>query len=111
VKIKSGGIKMSWKKFVTGIAVGFAAAYALEQWREKMVIPSEKALQIAKEAFKKSGNISGSWIQTNIESFEKNGLSYQVYRGGITKTSDAETEAHEFIMDAYTGTIIETRKL
>ncbi|GMB07297.1 PepSY domain-containing protein [Thermolongibacillus altinsuensis] len=102
---------MSWKKFITGIAVGFAAAYALEQWRKQTVIPSDQALQIAKEAFKKSGNISGSWIQTNVDSFEKDGLSYQVYRGGITKTNNSETEAHEFIMDAYTGTIIETRKL
>jgi predicted small secreted protein len=98
---------MNWKNFFTGITVGFAAAYALEQWRKQMVISSDKALQIAKEAFKESGSISGSWIQTNVDSYTKNGLTYKVYKGGITRG----TEAYEFMMDAFTGTIIETRKL
>jgi predicted small secreted protein len=98
---------MSWRKFLIGISVGFAGAYILKTSLDKKMISSEKALTIAKNAFKQSGPIVGSWIQTNPEKYKKNNLVYDVYKGGISR----ETEQWEFIIDAYTGTILETRKL
>jgi predicted small secreted protein len=98
---------MRWRKFLIGIGVGLAGAYILKESLEKKMISSEKALSLAKNAFKQSGPISGSWIQTNPEKYEKNHLTYEVYKGGISR----ETEQYEFIIDAYTGTILETRRL
>jgi predicted small secreted protein len=98
---------MSWRKFLIGISVGFAGAYILKTSLDKKMISSEKALALAKNAFKQSGPIVGSWIQTNPEKYKKNNLVYDVYKGGISR----ETEQWEFIIDAYTGTILETRKL
>ncbi|RAK21197.1 putative small secreted protein [Anoxybacillus vitaminiphilus] len=98
---------MSWRKFFIGVGVGFAAAYILNASLDKKMISSEKALALAKNAFKQSGPIVGSWIQTNPEKYEKDHFVYDVYKGGISR----ETEQYEFIIDAYTGKILETRKL
>jgi predicted small secreted protein len=98
---------MSWKKFLSGVTVGFTAAYVVQTILDKRMISSEKALSLAKSAFQHLGPISGSWIQTQPETYEKNNLVYKVYKGGICR----DDEQHEFLIDAYTGTILETRKL
>lgn len=102
---------MSWKKFFFGIGVGFAAAYLLIENGNKRIISSEEALTLAKNTFKKNGEISGSWIQINPETYTKNGSTYQVYKGGICYASDSEPGQYEFMIDALTGTILETNKL
>ncbi|WP_027409611.1 PepSY domain-containing protein [Anoxybacteroides tepidamans] len=98
---------MSWRKFIAGAFVGFAVAYAIQSTRNNKIISSEKALSLAKDAFQRLAPISGSWIQTNPEPYEKNNIAYKVYKGGICRGE----EQYEFVMDAHTGTIIETKKL
>ncbi|EZP76526.1 propeptide PepSY amd peptidase M4 [Parageobacillus genomosp. 1] len=98
---------MSWKKFITGAALGFAAAYAIKTQLDRQMISSEKALSLAKAAFGQSGPISGSWIQTTPETYEKNNIRYTVYKGGICR----DAAQYEFVIDAYTGTIIDTRPI
>ena len=98
---------MSWKKFIAGMAGGFAAAYVVKTQRKQRLISSEKALSLAKEAFQKQTPISGSWIQTNPETYEKNNATYTVYKGGICR----DDKQYEFVIDAYTGTIIETKPI
>lgn len=98
---------MRVKTFFTGIVVGATASYIFHQWQHKRFISSEQALQKAKEAFQQTGAITGSWIQTTVETIEKNGLRYNVYRGGITRP----TGAYECFIDAKSGTIIDARKL
>lgn len=98
---------MSWRKFMTGAVAGFAVAYAVQSMRINKMISSEKALSLAKAAFQRSAPISGSWIQTKPETYEKNNIIYKVYKGGICR----DEEQYEFLIDAYTGTIIETNKL
>ncbi|WP_449537289.1 PepSY domain-containing protein [Ferdinandcohnia sp. Marseille-Q9671] len=102
---------MSWKKFVLGFGVGFASALLLKEVMNDSAIPGDKALRLAKEAFKKNGTIDGSWIQMNPEDFTKSGMHYQVYRGGITRKMNQESHQYEFIMDAKTGTILEVNPL
>jgi predicted small secreted protein len=98
---------MSWKKFITGAALGFAAAYAIKTKLEQQMLSSEKALSLAKAAFRQLEPISGSWIQTTPETYEKNHVHYTVYKGGVCR-DDAH---YEFVIDAYTGTIIDTRPI
>jgi predicted small secreted protein len=98
---------MGWKKFITGAALGFAAAYAIKAQLDRQMISSEKALSLAKAALGQSAPISGSWIQTTPETYEKNNIRYTVYKGGICR-DDAQ---YEFAIDAYTGTIIDARTI
>lgn len=102
---------MSWNKFFLGFGVGFASALLLKEALTDSTIPGDKALRIAKDAFKKNGPIDGSWIQMNTEEYTKSGIQYRVYKGGISRKKDQESHQYEFIMDAKTGSILEVNPL
>ena len=103
---------MNWKSFLIGAGVGIAGGIAArEVLSHKATISPEKALSIAKAAFKKHGPISGSWILMKAEHYEKDELQYNVFRGGISRLIDEHIEQYEFITDAHTGTILEAYKL
>ncbi|MFD1362298.1 PepSY domain-containing protein [Lentibacillus salinarum] len=88
-----------------GIAAGFLVKQQLDRYQ---TITPEKALKRAKESFKKQGPISGSWIYMKPEEIEKNGLLYNVYRGGVTRNIDGENKQYEFYIDADTGAVIDS---
>ncbi|TMN23764.1 peptidase M4 [Lentibacillus cibarius] len=88
-----------------GIAAGFLVKQQLDRYQK---ITPEKALKKAKEAFNKQGPISGSWIYMKPEEYEKNGLLYNAYRGGITRNIDGENKQYEFFIDVDTGAVIES---
>ncbi|MFG6116668.1 Predicted small secreted protein [Thalassobacillus cyri] len=99
---------MDWKKVAIAAGAGALAGYVVkEQVFNKQGVTPEKALKIAKEAFKKQGPISGSWIYMKPEELTKNGMDYEVYRGGVSKSQDGETSQYEFFIDAQTGTIVD----
>ena len=88
--------------------IGFAIGYLVcNQMKENQQITPEKALSNAKEAFKRTGPISGSWIYMKPEEIERNGLVYHAYRGGITRNIDGENKQYEFYVDVETGGIID----
>lgn len=86
-----------------GITVGYLAKQQINHYQK---VTPEKALNQAKEAFKKKGPISGSWIYMKPEEVEKNGLLYDAYRGGVTRTIDGENKQYEFYVDVETGAVI-----
>ncbi|NUK30579.1 PepSY domain-containing protein [Parageobacillus sp. VR-IP] len=98
---------MSWKKFITGAALGFAAAYVIKAQLDRQMISAKKALSLAKAAFGQSAPISGSWIQITPETYEKNNIRYTIYKGGIC----CDGAQYEFVIDAYTGTMIDVKQL
>lgn len=103
---------MNIKKLFIGIAAGvttfyFAKTLLFDQQNQS----SEDILQKVKKQLKHDGKIIGSWIMVKPENFEKNTLSYKVYRGGITKVVEDKPIHYEFSADASTGTIIELNKL
>ncbi|WP_186578336.1 PepSY domain-containing protein [Aquibacillus kalidii] len=99
---------MNWKKVAFAAGLGALAGYFInEQISNQQQVTPEKALKQAKEAFRQQGPVSGSWIYMKSEEFVKNGLTYNVYRGGITRTKDGENTQYEFFVDADTGTIID----
>ncbi|WP_269411960.1 PepSY domain-containing protein [Lentibacillus daqui] len=99
---------MGMKKAVLATGLGVAVGYLARQQMEQIQkITPEKALKQAKEAFKRQGPISGSWIYMKPESVEKNGLTYQAYRGGITRNIDGENKPYEFHVDLETGAVID----
>jgi predicted small secreted protein len=103
---------MNWKSFGLGLGAGIVGGFAaFEVLTAKRHVSPEKALANGKNHFKQQGPISGSWIHMNPEPYEKGNLSYTVYKGGISRTIDGKAEQYEFIADACTGTIIETKKV
>lgn len=86
-----------------GIAIGYFTKQAYDQYKNTT---PEKALENAKETFRRIGPISGSWIYMKPEQVEKNGLLYDAYRGGITRNIDGEKKQYEFFADVETGAVI-----
>ncbi len=88
--------------------LGVAAGYTARRLQEDLQkITPEKALDNAKETFKRQGPISGSWIYMKPEEVEKNGLLYTAYRGGVTRNVDGENKQYEFHVDQETGAVID----
>ncbi|WP_019154895.1 PepSY domain-containing protein [Robertmurraya massiliosenegalensis] len=103
---------MNWKSFFLGLGVGVISGFATKQLLDaKTYVSPEKALANAKELFKQSGPISGSWIQMKAEPYENHNLTYTVYKGGISRFTDDSMKQYEFIADAATGSIIETKEI
>lgn len=88
-----------------GVVVGYFIKSQLDTTQQ---ITPEKALNKAKEAFKRSGPISGSWIYMKPEEVERNGLVYDAYRGGITRNIDGEHKQYDFFVDVESGGIVST---
>lgn len=106
-----GGLVMKKRNILLAAAIGFTFGYITNQQVQlRQKVSPETALKNAKERFKKSGPIIGSWIYMKPESVEKNGLSYQAYRGGITRNIDGENVQYEFYVDVETGGIISANK-
>lgn len=103
---------MNWKTFLLGVGAGLAGAYAVrELTSQKDTVSAEKVLLHAKAAFKKTGPISGSWINMTAEPYTKSPIEYQIYRGGISRNVDGQVEQFEFIADASTGAILDAYPL
>ena len=99
---------MNWKSFLLGAALGFTAAIATKELLAPLGNPSpEKILAHVKERVKKNGKISGSWIVMKPEVYEKNEVTYEVYRGGITRNANGKREQFEFVADSKTGILLE----
>lgn len=100
---------MSKKKVLLAAAIGIAIGYiAREQVSNQTKITPEKALNHAKEMFKRNAPISGSWIYMKPEELERNGLLYDVYRGGVTRNIDGANKQFDFYVDIETGAVIDT---
>src|SRR5690625_5539290 len=61
-------------------------------------------------AFQRKGPVSGSWIYIHPNEYEKNGLIYDTYRGGITRTIDDQQKQFEFHADVKTGVVIDVQQ-
>ncbi|MHA6251973.1 PepSY domain-containing protein [Oceanobacillus sp. CAU 1775] len=98
---------MKKRNLVLAVGIGLAVGYLVKSQldSEKKITP-EKALSNAKEAFKKNGPISGSWIYMKPEEIEKNGLIFNAYRGGITRNVDGTNKQYEFYVDIETGGVV-----
>src|SRR5699024_10808644 len=102
-----GVFKLKKRNLILAAGLGFAVGYLVKtQLSTTQKITPEKALSNAKEAFKRNGPISGSWIYMKPEEIEKNGLLYNAYRGGITRNIDGENKQYEFYVDIDSGGVI-----
>ncbi|NEU29986.1 hypothetical protein GN156_04235 [bacterium LRH843] len=97
---------MPIKRFIAGIGIGLAFGYLLRPAIEGERMTPERALKEVKKAIAHSHAISGSWIHMLPETIEKNHITYDVYRGGVSTTTEEGTVQFEFLVDMKTGTLI-----
>lgn len=103
---------MNRKNTLLAAGLGFLVGYLLrDQLEVFQKLTPEKALQYAKETFQKNGPINGSWIYMKPEKIEKNGLTYDTYRGGISRNVDGDNEQYDFYIDIETGAIIDVKPI
>lgn len=103
-----GGKKMSKRKnFLIGAGFGFLLGYIIMEQIDKQQMTPERALQVAKEKFQENWPINGSWIYVKPETIERNDLTYETYRGGISRNVDGENTQYGFYIDIDTGAIID----
>lgn len=103
---------MSRKRVLLATGLGIAIGYLLkDQIVDTKKITPEKALQYAKESFQENGPINGSWIYIRPEKIDKNELTYNTYRGGISRNIDGENKQFDFYVDIDTGAIIDVQPI
>src|SRR5699024_1754776 len=95
------------RNLILAAGLGFAVGYLVTtQLSTTQTTTPEKALSNAKEAVKRNGTISGSWINMKPAELEKNGLLYNAYNGTITRNIDGENKQYEFYVDVESGGIV-----
>ena len=103
---------MNIRRVLLALGVGFAAGYVVkQQLNEYQSITPEEALEKAKTKFRRLGPINGSWIYMKPEKIEKNGLTYNTYRGGISRNVDGLNKQYDFHIDIETGAIIDVTEV
>lgn len=99
-------------RFALGLGLGFVAGYLVkDQVSAFNKLTPEKALQRAKETLEEAGPLNGSWIYMKPETFERNGLAYETYRGGISRNIDGTNKQYDFHIDIDTGAIIDVSEV
>ncbi|TCP26662.1 putative small secreted protein [Scopulibacillus darangshiensis] len=98
---------MKLREIACGFAAGLAGGYLLQKAFNNKRLSSEQALQHVKKAAKGILDIDGAWIYLSSQDMNKNGLSYKVYKGGLTAKDEQNIHHYDFIVDASTGTVLE----
>ncbi|WP_100373809.1 PepSY domain-containing protein [Bacillus sp. FJAT-45037] len=100
---------MSMKRFALGIGIGLAAGYFLKENLTCESTSPERALKNVKKTVSSRHAISGSWIHMIPETIEREHVQVEVYRGGISTTTETGTVQYEFLADTKTGTLLELK--
>ncbi|MED3662517.1 hypothetical protein NST62_08910 [Ureibacillus sp. FSL K6-8385] len=103
---------MNLRDFMLGVTTGLAAAVIIKEASERIqpYMNPNQILENIKDEFRKESPIEGSWIYMKPENFTNGITTIPVYRGGISRVIDGETENFEFAADARSGVIVELKK-
>ncbi|MGI2326305.1 PepSY domain-containing protein [Planococcus sp. YIM B11945] len=104
---------MKNRDLLIGFAAGAAATFLVKEAydRKEKLYPADDVLKNVKEAFKEEGPIDGSWIFMKTEPYKQHAITTEVYKGGITRHYQDALEQYEFLADAYTGAVLEVKKV
>lgn len=95
-----------------GISLGIISGIASTLWyQKKRTIDADVVLENVKEAFLNEGPIEGSWIEFEKKPLSKFAIHSKTYAGGISRLEDGVRVQYEFIADAYTGTVIDVKRV
>lgn len=95
-----------------GVGVGVLSGIASTMWyQKKKTMDADTVLENVKASFLKEGPIEGSWIQFEKKPIRKFAINSKTYTGGISRLEDGKMVQYEFLADAYTGTVIDVKRL
>lgn len=104
---------MKLSDFLAGLFTGVIAGITISEGIRRMDrnVSAESVLHSVKSAFKEEGPIDGSWISMKTEPLSLEAVKTEVYKGGISRIRNGETESFEFTADAKTGAILDVVKI
>lgn len=95
-----------------GISLGIISGVASTLWYQtKHTMDADAVLENVKAAFLIEGPIEGSWIEFEKKPLRKFAIHSKTYSGGITRLEDGARIQYEFLADAYTGTVIDVKRI
>lgn len=102
--------------FKGGLAIGMgfglvSGAVSALWYNKKKTISADQVLDKVKSAFQKEGPIEGSWISFEKQPLRKFAIHSKSYHGGISRIEDGELITYEFLADAYTGTVLDIKRI
>lgn len=72
---------------------------------------AKRILKMIRADFKKEGRVTGSWIDNHSFPFQRFAVKTNAYRGGLTRQEDDQMVDYEFTADAYTGSLLELKRI
>ncbi len=94
------------KRFSIGIGVGVLIGVLASKACQTTELKPEQVLKKVKAVVKQEYIINGSWIHMQSETVEHLGLTYQVYRGGLTSSTVDGPVQYEFVADVESGVLL-----
>lgn len=76
-------------------------------YKKKKTKSADDILKSVKKEFLKEGPIDGSWIELTKVPWKKFAYETDVYYGGISRYEEDKLVQYEFIVNAYTGSMID----
>lgn len=86
-----------------------AAAHSF--FSSKKTLKADDLLKKVKKEFLKEGPVDGSWIELTKVPWKKYAYETDVYYGGISRFEENKLVQYEFIVDAFTGSLIDLYKV
>ena len=99
-----------WVIHVT-IGLSGAAGFLAGKLFGDRKLSANAILRLVINDFKKEGPITGSWIDYQARPFQRFAVRTQAYQGGITRQEDDRLTTYRFLADAYTGSILEMKRV
>ncbi|HJA27614.1 MAG TPA: hypothetical protein H9720_04705 [Candidatus Limosilactobacillus intestinigallinarum] len=72
---------------------------------------ARRILRMVRNDFAREGQITGSWIDHHAVPFQRFAVKTNAYQGGLTRREDDELVNYEFKADAYTGSLLELKRI
>ncbi|MBD5807208.1 hypothetical protein EAI26_07815 [Lactobacillus sp. 0.1XD8-4] len=99
-----------WIIPVTLGASGIAGFIAGKLFGNRQV-SADRILKLVKNDFASEGAVTGSWINDKAIPFQRFAVKTDAYEGGISRLEDGEKVEYEFVADAYTGSLLELKRI
>lgn len=74
-------------------------------------VSADRILKLVKNDFASEGPLTGSWINDKAIPFQRFAVKTSAYQGGISRLEDGQQVDYEFIADAYTGSLLELKRI
>lgn len=101
-----------WTVFSVSLILSFILGlFAFSVYKKKKTMKADDLLKSVKKEFLNEGPIDGSWIELTKVPWKKFAYETDVYYGGISRYEESELVQYEFIVDAYTGSLIDLYRI